>query len=56
MPADQRGRLYDREDGPPVDQLGEHGEGDPRRIIGAVRLDSALCHTIDMLRVTSQMP
>jgi hypothetical protein len=41
MPADQRGRFHNRQDGPPVDQLGEHHESDPRRIIGAARFDTA---------------
>ena len=42
MPADQRVRLHDRERGSPVNQLGEHDEGDPRRIIGTAGFDSAL--------------
>jgi hypothetical protein len=41
MPSDERGRLYDREHGPPIDHLGEHHERDPRRIIGAARPDLA---------------
>jgi hypothetical protein len=34
MPPDQRVRFHDRERGSPVDQLREHHERDPRRIIG----------------------
>jgi hypothetical protein len=41
MPPDQRVRLHDRQHGPPVDQMGEHHERDPRRIIGPARLDLA---------------
>ena len=34
IPPDQRGRLHDREHGPPVDHLGKQDERNPRRIIG----------------------
>ena len=42
MPSDQRVRFHDREDGSPVDQLGQHHEGDPRRIISPAGFDPAL--------------
>jgi hypothetical protein len=41
MPPDQRVRLHDRQHRLPVDQMGEHHEGDPRRIIGTASLDLA---------------
>jgi hypothetical protein len=44
-----RGRLDDREHGPPIDHLGEHHERDPRRIVGAAGLDLAFsveCHLL----------
>jgi hypothetical protein len=41
MPQDERVRLHDRQDRLPIDQMGEHHERDPRRIIDAARLDLA---------------
>ena len=37
MPSDQRIRLHDREDGPPVDQPRQRNERNPSRIVGAAR-------------------
>jgi hypothetical protein len=41
MPSDQRVRRHDGEYGSPLDQLGEPDQCDPRRVIGAARLDLA---------------
>lgn len=42
MPTNQRVRFHNREHRSPVDQLGEHDEGDPRRVIGTARVDPPL--------------
>ena len=42
VPTDQGVRLHDRERGCPIDQVCEHDEGVPRRLIGTAGFDSAL--------------
>ena len=38
MPSDERIRLYDREEGPPVDQPSQRDERRPSRIVRVARL------------------
>ena len=42
MPSGQRVRFHDREHGFPVGQLGEHDEGNPRRIVSPAGFDPVL--------------